>query len=181
MGIWEIIVGALVLIFSVIMIIVIILQEGHDSGLGTITGGADSFLKRGKAKTADALFARVTKYCAIVFFVLVVLLNALSYFGLAGRSDGNNIVNQTSNEVSEVSENENSTAGTEESAVAESSAESVAESSVESVAESSVESVAESSVESIAENSVESVAESSVESVAESSVESTAESSEAEA
>ena len=169
MGIWEIIVGALVLIFSVIMIIVIILQEGHDSGLGTITGGADSFLKRGKAKTADALFARVTKYCAIVFFVLVVLLNALSYFGLAGRSDGNNIVNQTSNEVSEVSENENSTAGTEESAVAESSAESVAESSVESVAESSVESVAESSVESIAENSVESVAESSVESTAESS------------
>ena len=153
MGIWEIIVGALVLIFSVIMIIVIILQEGHDSGLGTITGGADSFLKRGKAKTADALFARVTKYCAIVFFVLVVLLNALSYFGLAGRSDGNNIVNQTSNEVSEVSENENSTAGTEESAVAESSAESVAESSVESVAESSVESVAESSVESTAESS----------------------------
>ena len=145
MGIWEIIVGALVLIFSVIMIIVIILQEGHDSGLGTITGGADSFLKRGKAKTADALFARVTKYCAIVFFVLVVLLNALSYFGLAGRSDGNNIVNQTSNEVSEVSENENSTAGTEESAVAESSVESVAESSVESVAESSVESTAESS------------------------------------
>ena len=161
MGIWEIIVGALVLIFSVIMIIVIILQEGHDSGLGTITGGADSFLKRGKAKTADALFARVTKYCAIVFFVLVVLLNALSYFGLAGRSDGNNIVNQTSNEVSEVSENENSTAGTEESAVAESSAESVAESSVESVAESSVESVAESSVESVAESSVESTAESS--------------------
>ena len=153
MGIWEILVGAFVLIFSVIMIIVIILQEGHDSGLGTITGGADSFLKRGKAKTADALFAKITKYCAIVFFVLVVLLNALSYFGLAGRSDGNNIVNQTSNEVSEVSENENSTAGTEESAVAESSAESVAESSVESVAESSVESVAESSVESTAESS----------------------------
>ncbi len=149
MGIWEIIVGALVLIFSVIMIIVIILQEGHDSGLGTITGGADSFLKRGKAKTADALFARVTKYCAIVFFVLVVLLNALSYFGLSGRSDGNNVVNETSNEVSvvsEISEDENSTAGettessveskaetsnTEESAVAESSAESVAESSAE--------------------------------------------------
>ena len=61
MGIWEILVGAFVLIFSVIMIIVIILQEGHDSGLGTITGGADSFLQRGKAKTADALFAKVTK------------------------------------------------------------------------------------------------------------------------
>ena len=65
MGIWEIVVGAFVLLFSVVMIIVIILQEGHEAGLGTITGGADSFLSRGKARTADAIFARVTKYCNI--------------------------------------------------------------------------------------------------------------------
>ena len=74
MGIWEIVVGILVLILSIVMVIVIILQEGHQAGLGTVTGGADSFLSRGKARTADAIFARVTKYCAITFFVLVVLL-----------------------------------------------------------------------------------------------------------
>lgn len=84
MGIWEIIVGILVLILSIIMVIVIILQEGHQAGLGTVTGGADSFLSRGKARTADAIFARVTKYCAITFFVLVIVLNALSFFGLTG-------------------------------------------------------------------------------------------------
>ena len=67
MGVWEIIIGMLVLLLSVVMIIVIILQEGHDAGLGTITGGADSFMKRGKAKTADALFAKVTKIVAIAF------------------------------------------------------------------------------------------------------------------
>ena len=84
MGIWEIIVGILVLILSIIMVIVIILQEGHQAGLGTVTGGADSFLSRGKARTADAIFAKVTKYCAITFFVLVIILNALSFFGLTG-------------------------------------------------------------------------------------------------
>ena len=177
MGIWEIVVGLFVLIFSVIMIIVIIWQEGHDSGLGTITGGADSFLKRGKAKTADALFAKVTKYCAIIFFFLVVLLNALSYFGLTGKSDGKTepaptpdvSVVSTVSEVSEVSENGTSTAGESSAETTESSVESKAETS--KTEEGSATSTAESSAESAAESSAaESAAESSAaESVAESS------------
>ena len=80
MGIWEIVIGVLVLLMSIVMIIVIILQEGHDAGLGTITGGADSFMKRGKAKTADAMFAKITKFCAIFFFLLIIGLNAISFF-----------------------------------------------------------------------------------------------------
>ncbi len=138
MGIWEIVVGALVLILSVIMIIVIILQEGHDAGLGTITGGADSFLKRGKAKTADALFARVTKYCAVTFFVLVVLLNALSYFGLTGKDNGKTTETETS-VVSEVS-TEGGETSAETSEQASEATESTAETSQqESAAESSAE------------------------------------------
>ena len=81
MGVWEIVVGALVLVLSIVMIILIILQGGHQAGLGTVTGGADSFLSRGKARTADAIFARITRYCAIVFFLLVVALNAIAFFG----------------------------------------------------------------------------------------------------
>ena len=132
MGIWEIVVGAVVLLLSIIMIIVIILQEGHEAGLGAVTGGADSFMGKGKARTADAIFAKVTKYCAIAFFVVVVLLNALSYFGLTGKAD-NGATNETSQTVVESSVAESSVA---ESSVAESS---VAESSVveSSVAESS--------------------------------------------
>ena len=170
MGIWEIVVGAFVLIFSVIMIIVIILQEGHDSGLGTITGGADSFLKRGKAKTADALFAKITKYCAIVFFLLVVLLNALSYFGLTGKSDGTVKPTTDVSVVSEVSEDWTSTAGESSTETTESAAESkdgTSKTGESAAAESSTE-AAESSAEAT-ESSTE-AAESSTE-VAESSAE----------
>ena len=124
MGVWEIIVAALVLVFSVLMIIVIILQEGHEAGLGTITGGADSFLSRGKARTADAIFARITKYCALLFFVLVVLLNAMQYFNFTGAPDKN---------------------VTETSVVSDASTESKSESKTESSAESKSESKAESS------------------------------------
>ena len=118
MGIWQIVVGCIVLIMSVLMIIVIILQEGHDSGLGTITGGADSFTKRGKAKTADAMFAKVTKFCAIFFFIFVVVLNALSYFGLTGKpkAEKQEDVIQSSSVVSDVSTETSTDASKEESA-----------------------------------------------------------------
>ncbi len=133
MGIWEIVVGAFVLLFSVVMIIVIILQEGHEAGLGTITGGADSFLSRGKARTADAIFARVTKYCAIFFFILIVLLNALQYFGWTGAAGDNNDGGEASvAEVSVAAEDEESTA---EESVAEESAEESSEVSVTAASE----------------------------------------------
>ena len=148
MGVWEIIVAALVLVFSVLMIIVIILQEGHEAGLGTITGGADSFLSRGKARTADAIFARITKYCALLFFVLVVLLNAMQYFNFTGAPDKN---------------------VTETSVVSDASTESSAESKSESKTESSAESKSESKTESSAESKTESKAESKAESKTESS------------
>ena len=102
MGVWEIIIGALVLLLSVIMIIVIILQEGHDAGLGTITGGADSFAKRGKAKTADAMFAKITKFVAIGFFVFFIVLNAISYFG--GKNSSKSQTESITGESSVVSE-----------------------------------------------------------------------------
>ena len=141
MGVWEIVVGSAVLLLSIIMIIVIILQEGHEAGLGTVTGGADSFLSRGKARTADAIFARITRYCAIVFFVLVILLNALSYFGLSGRTaEEAEEISLPSTEVSVAAED--SEVSQEEASAAESSAETSAS---ESADESSTESATEES------------------------------------
>ena len=170
MGIWEIVVGAVVLILSVIMIIVIILQEGHEAGLGTITGGADSFLGKGKARTADAMFARITKYCAIIFFIVVVLLNALSYFGLTGKADnGATAQSSTSTEVSVTSDIATSTT---ESSTASSSASSSTESSTasSSTSSSTESSTASSSTSSSTESSaVSSSASSSTESSAVSS------------
>ncbi|MBQ8134016.1 MAG: preprotein translocase subunit SecG [Clostridia bacterium] len=132
MGIWEIVVGALVLLLSIIMIIVIILQEGHQAGLGAVTGGADSFLSRGKARTADAIFARVTRFCAILFFILVVLLNALAFFNLrgdiiGGDSENNAVVAEQNDAL--VSEDETSAKAETEESEEEKSAASKAEDS----------------------------------------------------
>ena len=78
MSIWLIIVGALVLILSLVITAVILLQQGHRQGInGAISGGADTFLSKTKARTLDAKLSRFTKFIAIAFVVLVFVANVL--------------------------------------------------------------------------------------------------------
>ena len=66
MGIWEILLGVAVIIVSLVIIAVILLQQGHRAGIsGAISGGADTFLSKNKARTFDAILARFTKNIAI--------------------------------------------------------------------------------------------------------------------
>lgn len=79
MTIWHIIIGALVLIASILVIVAVLLQQGHRQGInGAISGGADTFLSKSKARTLDAKLSRITKYIAISFFVLVLVANIVS-------------------------------------------------------------------------------------------------------
>lgn len=76
MAVAEIIVGALVLLLSIVVIFVVLLQEGRRQGInGAISGGADTFLSKNKARTVDAFLAKWTKVIAIAFFVLVLVAN----------------------------------------------------------------------------------------------------------
>ena len=77
----DIIIGILVLLVSIVVIGDVLLQQGHRSGInGAISGAADTFLSKTKARTADAQLARITKYIAIGFFVLVLLANVITAF-----------------------------------------------------------------------------------------------------
>ncbi len=76
----EIALGALLIVFAIIMIIVIILQEGNQQGIGVVTGGADSFFSKNKARSIDAFLSRWTKIIAIGFVIFVIALNIFMFF-----------------------------------------------------------------------------------------------------
>lgn len=79
MGFWEILLGILMIVVSLIIIAIILLQQGHRAGVnGAISGGADTFLSKNKARTVNAKLARMTKYIAIAFFVLAIVANIIS-------------------------------------------------------------------------------------------------------
>ena len=66
------------LLGAVFLIAVVLLQSGKSAGLsGAISGGAETFFSKGKAKTMDAKLAKMTKWVALVFVVLTLVLNLL--------------------------------------------------------------------------------------------------------
>ena len=72
MSVYEYIIGAILIIASLLVIFVVLLQEGRQANVGVISGAADSFLDKGTAKTLDQKLAKWTKIIAISFFVLVL-------------------------------------------------------------------------------------------------------------
>ena len=80
MSVWEYIIGAVLIVFSLVILAIVLLQEGRQANLGAIAGAADSFMEKGKARTLDAALAKWTKYIAFSFFVLVFVAMLLTKF-----------------------------------------------------------------------------------------------------
>lgn len=80
MGVVEIIFAVFLIVLAIILIGVVLLQEGNQKNLGSIEGAADTFLSKNKSRTVDAMLARGTKYVAIGFFVAVIVINMIMYF-----------------------------------------------------------------------------------------------------
>lgn len=78
----EIIIGILVILVSIVIIGMVIMQQGRRRGInGAISGGADTFLSKNKARTADVLLAKWTKIFAAIFFILAIAGNAIALLG----------------------------------------------------------------------------------------------------
>lgn len=83
MSIWEIIGGVLLLISGILLVVIVLMQEGKENGLsGAIQGGSqESYLNTNSgSRTRDAKLKKATKFIAIFFFVLTVLANVAAAF-----------------------------------------------------------------------------------------------------
>jgi len=77
--------SALTIVLTVIQVltgialtVIVLFQSGKSAGLsGAIAGGADTFLSKGKAKSLDAQLAKATKWVALAFVVLTLVLNLI--------------------------------------------------------------------------------------------------------
>lgn len=80
MSVVEIILGFLILFAAIAITAAVVLQEGHDEGMGAISGNSESFFGMGKGRSYDDILARGTKILGIVFVVLIVLVNIIAFF-----------------------------------------------------------------------------------------------------
>jgi preprotein translocase subunit SecG len=54
---------------------IVLLQEGKSQGLGSIGGMADSYWGKNKGRSMEGKLEKFTKYGAILFFILALVLN----------------------------------------------------------------------------------------------------------
>ena len=68
------IISILQVLAGAVLIIFVLGQSGKHSGLGAIAGASESFLSKNKARSADAKLAKWTKWVALIFMVLTLVL-----------------------------------------------------------------------------------------------------------
>ena len=71
----NIVLSILDIIFAIAIIVLFLVQEGNDKGMGAISGAtADSYYSRAKGQTLEERLKQMTKIVAVAFAVVSVVL-----------------------------------------------------------------------------------------------------------
>ena len=78
MSVIQIILTVIYVLLGVAISIVILMQEVKSNGLGSAIGGmADSYWSKNKGRSMEGALEHFTRYGAIVFMVITLILNVL--------------------------------------------------------------------------------------------------------
>ena len=70
----QLILSIIYFVMALALIAVVMLQSGKSAGLSGVFGGSDTFLSKNKAKSTDARLARMTKWVAVAFMILTLVI-----------------------------------------------------------------------------------------------------------
>ncbi|MDY4840458.1 MAG: preprotein translocase subunit SecG [Lachnospiraceae bacterium] len=75
MTVLKTILTILFIIISLVITVVILMQEGKTAGLGAISGAADTYWGKNKGRSMEGILVKITRVCVILFLVLAVVLD----------------------------------------------------------------------------------------------------------
>ncbi|MCR4685635.1 MAG: preprotein translocase subunit SecG [Lachnospiraceae bacterium] len=79
MGALRIVLTIVFIIVSVALAAIVLLQEGKSAGLGAISGAAETYWGKNKGRSMEGKLVKITRYLAIGFLVLAVVLNLTKF------------------------------------------------------------------------------------------------------
>lgn len=68
------IIEVLYIIICIAIIVVVLMQEGKNSGLGAMTGAADTYWSKNKGRSAEGNLVKITTVLGTLFIVLSLVL-----------------------------------------------------------------------------------------------------------
>mgnify|MGYP004499718379 CR=1 FL=1 len=65
------------IVISVILAIIIMMQEGKESGLtSTLSGGSDTYWSKNKGKSKESILRKITAVLGVLYMVIALLLSS---------------------------------------------------------------------------------------------------------
>jgi len=74
-GILKVILTIVFIIISLVLTVVILMQEGKQAGLGAIAGAADTYWGKNKGRSMEGMLVKITRISVVLFILLAVVLN----------------------------------------------------------------------------------------------------------
>ncbi|MDD3278146.1 MAG: preprotein translocase subunit SecG [Lachnospiraceae bacterium] len=75
MAVLRVVLTVIYVIDCIALLVVVLMQEGKQQGLGAIAGISDTYWGKNKSRSAEGTLIKMTKLMAILFIVLSVVLN----------------------------------------------------------------------------------------------------------
>ena len=63
------------IILSIVITVIILMQEGKSAGLGAIAGEADTYWGKNKGRSMEGMLVKLTRIFVILFPVIAMVLN----------------------------------------------------------------------------------------------------------
>ena len=66
------------ILISIVITIIVLMQEGKTQGLGAISGGADTYWGKNKGRSMEGMLVKLTRVAVILFLIIAAVLNMSS-------------------------------------------------------------------------------------------------------
>lgn len=81
MEVLRIILTIVFILVSIALTVLVLMQEGKQAGLGAISGAAETYWGKNKGRSMEGLLVKITKYLAVAFILVAILLNVSRIWG----------------------------------------------------------------------------------------------------
>lgn len=75
MAVLKMILTIVFILISLILTVIILMQEGKSAGLGAISGAADTYWGKNKGRSMEGFLVKFTRVCVILFLIIAAVLN----------------------------------------------------------------------------------------------------------
>ena len=75
MDILKTVLTVVFIILSIVITVVILMQEGKSAGLGAIAGAADTYWGKNKGRSMEGVLVKITRAGVVLFLLIAMVLN----------------------------------------------------------------------------------------------------------